>query len=543
LTRRGRQSGADGTGRTESATDAAFTALLEESPEVLYEQAPCGYLTTMMDGTVAKANATLLDWLGRTRQEVVGRLRFSDLLTVGGRIYHETHFAPRLRIRGEVSGIALELKAADGTRIPVLASSVVTYGSEGEPLLIRTTLSDARDRRAYEEELLRGTRLAEQARAEAEEARSAAEEARRAAEQARTQEERARRQAEQTRREAEQARTQEEQARKDAEKDRQAAELARTQAEFERKQAEFERRRAESARKQAEAARRDAEEDRARLQDALTVLQQSLLPDHLPVVPGLEAASYYHTASPERLGGDFYDLFPLDGTRWAFFLGDVCGKGPQAAALTSLTRYSLRAAALHDPDPVAALSTLNTVLHERYTGGDPRYCTAVFGTVEPDPATGRVTVHLASGGHPPALVLRADGRTEYLATPGGLLVGVLPEPNFVAAGTTLAPGDTLLLYTDGLTEARTGPERALYGEEALRDFAAAVPGTGPKALVGALSALLEGFGEGLDDDTALLALGAPAAPAGAPATTAGSAEPGAVTAPAVTTVTTTKSPE
>ncbi|GGT09789.1 hypothetical protein GCM10010286_39110 [Streptomyces toxytricini] len=229
----------------------------------------------------------------------------------------------------------------------------------------------------------------------------------------------------------------------------------------------------------------------------------------------METAAHYHTASPDRLGGDFYDVFPVDGKRFAFFLGDVCGKGPQAAAVTSLTRYTLRAAALHDPDPVSALTTLNTVLHERYAaGGDTRYCTAVFGTLEPDPATGHVTVHLASGGHPPALVLRADGTAAYLRTPGGLLVGVLPDAAFTTATTVLCPGDTLLLYTDGLTEARTGKTRTdLYGEEAVLAFAtghAARAGTSPASLVEALTGLLAGFGDGLDDDTALLALGVPA---------------------------------
>ena len=108
-----------------------------------------------MDGTIAKINTTLLDWLGLDRAAVVGRMRFTDLLTVGGKLYHETHFAPLLRMQGEISGIALEIKTADGGRIPVLVSSVVKRGSTGEPLLIRTTLFDARDRRAYEEELLR----------------------------------------------------------------------------------------------------------------------------------------------------------------------------------------------------------------------------------------------------------------------------------------------------------------------------------------------------------------------------------------------------
>ncbi|MGW2335376.1 PP2C family protein-serine/threonine phosphatase [Streptomyces sp. NPDC001685] len=404
----------------DKTAQAAFAALLEDSAEDLYESAPCGYLSTLMDGTIAKINSTLLGWLGLARSDVVGRLRFTDLLTVGGKLYHETHFAPLLRMQGQISGIALEIKQAGGGRMPVLVSSVVKHGTTGEPLLIRTTVFDARDRRAYEEELLRRQQSAEEAR-------------------------------------------------------------------------------------------RQAEADRARLQDTFAVLQQSLLPDTLPELPGAEAAAHYHTASPDRLGGDFYDVFPLDGKRFGFFLGDVCGKGPQAAALTSLTRYTLRAAALHDPDPVSALTTLNKVLHERYSaGGDPRYCTAVFGTIDPDPDAGRLTVHLASGGHPPAVVLRADGTAAYLPTPGGLLVGVLPTAPFTAASTTLGPGDTLLLYTDGLTEARTGKDRtSLYGDEALLAFAATQAGRPPHAVIEALGGLLTGFGDGLDDDTALLAIGVP----------------------------------
>lgn len=413
----------------EKVSDAAFAALLEDSAEELYESAPCGYLSTLMDGTIAKINTTLLNWLGLEREAVVGRMRFPDLLTVGGKLYHETHFAPLLRMQGEISGIALEVKQAGGDRIPVLVSSVVKHGSTGEPLLIRTTVFDARDRRSYEEELLRG-------------------------------------------------------------------------------------------RKAAEEARRQAEADRARLQDALAVLQQSLLPDTLPRVPGVQTAAYYHTASPDRLGGDFYDVFPIDGTRFAFFLGDVCGKGPQAAAVTSLTRYTLRAAAVHDSDPVSALTTLNRVLHARYAGsGDPRYCTAVFGTLEADPATGQVAVHLASGGHPPALVMRADGTAAYLPTPGGLLVGILPDARFTTAATTLAPGDTLLLYTDGLTEARTGEDRTtLFGDDGLLAFATAHAGKTPPAVIQDLTGLLDDFGDGLDDDTALLALGASAHPASCPTT-------------------------
>ncbi|WP_121745273.1 SpoIIE family protein phosphatase [Streptomyces sp. E2N166] len=412
-----------------ASTDAAFSALLEDSVEELYEAAPCGYLSSLMDGTIAKINTTLLGWLGLEREAVVGRMRFADLLTVGGKLYHETHFAPLLQMKGEISGIALEIKTAGGGRLPVLVSSVVKHSSEREPLLIRTTLFDASDRRSYEQELLR------------------------------------------------------------------------------RKQE------AEEARRQAEEARRQAEADRARLQEALAVLQQSLLPASLPTVPGVETAVYYHTASPDQLGGDFYDLFPLDGERWAFFLGDVCGKGPQAAAVTSLTRYTLRTAALHDADPATALATLNTVLYERYSSGDPRYCTAIFGVLEPDPGRGETRVRLASGGHPSALIARADGTAEFLPTPGGFLVGALSHARFTSATTVLGSGDTLLLYTDGLTEARTGPDRtSLYGEEALRAFVARHAGSPPKKMMEALAGLLDSLSGGVDDDTALLALGVPSRP-------------------------------
>ncbi|GAA1933444.1 hypothetical protein GCM10009837_69060 [Streptomyces durmitorensis] len=148
------------------ATDAVFTSLLEDSAEELYEQAPCGYLSTLMDGTIAKINATLLHWLGLERAQVVGRMRFTDLLTVGGKLYHETHFAPLLQMKGEVSGIALDIKAAAG-RMPALVTSKVKESQDGEPLLIRTVF-DARDRRAYEAELLRGRQAAEEARRQAE---------------------------------------------------------------------------------------------------------------------------------------------------------------------------------------------------------------------------------------------------------------------------------------------------------------------------------------------------------------------------------------
>ncbi|MGC5341984.1 PP2C family protein-serine/threonine phosphatase [Streptomyces sp. DT171] len=401
-----------GNSGSEADADARFSALLEDSAEDLYENAPCGYLSTLLDGRIAKVNRTLLKWLGHEREDLVGRERFSDLLTVGGRIYHETHFAPLLRMQGEVSGVAFELRTADGDRLPVLVTSTVKKGSDGEPLLIRTTVFDARDRRAYEQELLR--------------------------------------------------------------------------------------------------ARQEAELERARLHRLATTLQRTLLPPALLPVPGLDVAAYYHIASTDEVGGDFYDLFPLADGTWGLFMGDVCGKGAAAAALTSLARYTLRAAAVYDPDPVAVLTNLNTVLNHEYQGEDPRFCTVIFGLLTPDSVNGGFRVVLAGGGHPPAVLLRADGGAEYLPTPGGQLVGVLADAHFSTTTVHLDLGDTLLLYTDGLAEAHTALAGERYGDEALLDFTRALAPTTARAAITALTGLLDSLGEGLDDDSALLAISVPA---------------------------------
>ncbi|MFJ7419077.1 PP2C family protein-serine/threonine phosphatase [Streptomyces uncialis] len=396
---------------------AQFSALLEDSVEDLYEHAPCGYLSTQLDGRIAKVNTTLLDWLGYRRGDLVGRKHFSDLLTVGGRLYHETHFAPLLRMQGEISGIALELKAADGTRLPVLVTSTLKRGSNGQPLLVRTTLFDARDRRAYETELLR--------------------------------------------------------------------------------------------------ARKEADQERDRLRVLAATLQKTLLPPALENMPGMDVSTHYHLASPDEVGGDFYDLFPLAPGTWGLFLGDVCGKGAAAAAVTSLARYTLRAAAVYDPDPVAVLGNLNTVLNHEYNGADPRFCTVVFGLLTPDPAKGGFHITLAGGGHPPALLLRADGTADFLPTPGGQLIGVLPEAHIATTTVRLAPGDTLLLYTDGLTEARTDDTSGSgerYGDDALLDFARALAPATASDTVGAVRDLLDTLGTGVDDDTAVLAVHAPRPP-------------------------------
>jgi sigma-B regulation protein RsbU (phosphoserine phosphatase) len=132
--------------------------LLAESAEELYEEAPCGYVTTLLDGTIIRVNRTFETWTGRRREELVGRRRFQDLLSAGGRIYHETHYAPLLRMQGSVQEIAFDIVKADGGRLPALVNSVLKSDDSGSPSGIRTTVFDATDRRRYEEELLRAGR-------------------------------------------------------------------------------------------------------------------------------------------------------------------------------------------------------------------------------------------------------------------------------------------------------------------------------------------------------------------------------------------------
>ncbi len=129
-----------------------------ESAEELFEDAPCGYLSTRPDGTIVRVNRTFETLTGHARGELVNRTRFQDLLAPGARIYHETHMAPLLRMQGAVREIAVEIVCADGSRLPAFVNSVLVRGADGEPHGIRTTVFDAVDRRRYEQELLEITR-------------------------------------------------------------------------------------------------------------------------------------------------------------------------------------------------------------------------------------------------------------------------------------------------------------------------------------------------------------------------------------------------
>jgi PAS domain S-box-containing protein len=184
-------------------------------------------------------------------------------------------------------------------------------------------------------------------------------------------------------------------------------------------------------------------------------LQRSLLPGALPDVPGVELAGRYLAAGEgNEVGGDFYDCFAIRDGEWALVIGDVCGKGAEAATLTALARYTIRAAAQHTREPRAVLVEMNEALLRQRLGY--RFCTVLYASLIP--RGGRVSACVATGGHPLPLVLRADGTVETAGAPGSLL-GILEDPDLTQTSVELGPGDALVLVTDGVTEA-TAADRA-----------------------------------------------------------------------------------
>ncbi|KAA1427536.1 SpoIIE family protein phosphatase [Nocardioides antri] len=393
---------------TEPAQEAFLDALVEDDPVQLYEQAPCGFLSTTPEGVIVKANATLCRWLGTDREGLVRQRSFVDLLTPGGRIYHETHYAPLLQMHDKVRELALDLVRADGGRLPVLVNATLVRDEEGRPRLIRVAVFDASDRRRYEREL-----RAEKDRAEASEAR---------------------------------ART-----------------LART-------------------------------------------LQQTLLPPTEPRIPGLELATAYRPAADGLLvGGDFYDVFQLGRDEWGVLLGDVCGKDAEAATVTALARWTLRAAAVESEGTAHALANLNELLRSHET---ELFCTAVLVRLRPHGASWRAV--LSVGGHPPPLLLGGSGEVAAV-TEAGPLIGVIEGAHYPETHLTIEPGRGLLLYTDGATDARRGSD--FFDDHRLLASVRA-RGSEPRRLVDGLVGDIEEFQEGpASDDLALLALRVPPSPA------------------------------
>lgn len=242
--------------------------------------------------------------------------------------------------------------------------------------------------------------------------------------------------------------------------------------------------------------------ERSRVADAL---QKSLLPPLLPDLPGVQLAARYRPAGEGEVGGDFYDLFPTRGHTWGIVMGDVRGKGAAAAAVTALVRYTVRAAAMHAKRPSRVLSLLNDAMLVSGEADDhTRFCTIVFARLVPRPEG--VQLSVASGGHPLPLVLHVDGSVESVGGQG-TLVGAFSDATFTSETATLAGGDTMLLYTDGVTEARVG--RELFGEERLRSLLASCVGLDAAGVVERVERAVLNAQPRPRDDIALLALRVP----------------------------------
>jgi sigma-B regulation protein RsbU (phosphoserine phosphatase) len=386
-----------------AAGEAFQAALLGDDPEQLYERAPCGYLSTTPDGVLVKTNATFLDLTGFRREDLVGRRTFAELLTAGGRIYHETHYAPMLRMQDGVREMAFEIVRADGQRLPVLVNAALERDDRGDPRVVRIAVFDATHRREYERELLRAKQRAEQS-----ESRARA--------------------------------------------------LART-------------------------------------------LQSTLIPPSPPMLPGLDVSAAYRPAGDgQEVGGDFYDIFQIGADDWVVALGDVCGKGVDAAVVTALVRYTIRALTVQRESPSVVLRELNDVL---LTQGSERFCTVVLGRLRREGDAWSAT--LASAGHPLPLHLSVGGAVTQVGEVG-TLVGVLPELRVSDTAVRLVAGDLLVMYTDGVTEGRRAKE--FFGEGRLHRSVLTHRGA-PLPADGILGDVLD-FQEGsARDDIAVVAVRVP----------------------------------
>lgn len=240
-----------------------------------------------------------------------------------------------------------------------------------------------------------------------------------------------------------------------------------------------------------------------------STLQEGLQPAPLPDVPGLELAVRYRPAGNENaVGGDFYDVFERPDGGWSAVVGDVSGKGADAAALTALARHTFFAGALHGGDGAANLRLVNEALLRR--AGPEGFCTAVAIDVRPPGAAGAVNLRLANGGHPAPLLRRADGTVRETVA-SGTLIGAVADVSLESEEVVLQPGDVLLVFTDGAIELRG--EDPADGARVLREALAAGVGAGAGRDITAVElaesverAAVAAAGGELRDDLALLVL-------------------------------------
>ncbi len=385
---------------------AFFEALLEDDPQELYETAPCGYASIDAERTFLKVNQTFCRWTGYAAQDLVGRRTFTELLSVGDRIFWETNIAPALELQGRGREIAVDIECASGDRLPVLLNLLRVEGPGSSRSVVRIAVFDARERRSYERELLAARRAAEAA--------------------------------------------------------------------------------AETARHLAE------------------TLQRTLLPPSLPEIEGLEVGGVYRAAGDGSIvGGDFYDVFEINDDAWGVVLGDVCGKGVEAAVDTALARYTVRAAAMRSRSPSRVLGELHKAMERADTRG---FCTAIYLRVRRRGDGMRMSVSV--GGHHLPLLVDGDGEVREFGRPGALL-GMLGPPRLHDVDRLLLPGESLVLFTDGVLEARRD-DGEFYGDERLRDCLARTAGETAQSIAETVRDEAIDFQNGVGrDDIAVLVLQMP----------------------------------
>lgn len=349
--------------------------VLDASAEELFEEAPCGFVITRPDGTIVRVNRTFEEMIGFDREQLVAGRRLQDLLTPGGRIYHETHYAPLLRMQGRVKEIAVELIRADGTRLAALINSVVGTDRAGEPQVVRTTVFDATDRRRYEQELLRA---------------------------------------------------------------------------------------------------------RNREREIAGELQRSMLTGALPEDRRLDLAVQYQPAVDSlEVGGDWYDAFWTGERSIGVVVGDVVGRGLEAAAVMGQLRSAVRALASTGLGPGALLDALDRYANQYGVG---EMATVAYAQLDLD--TG--DLRIACAGHPPPAIAEPGRRTWFVLDGRSAPLDVYststarPEAELV-----LGHDAVLVLFTDGLVERAERPIDAGFDQlvtelggragESARDIAADLP--------------------------------------------------------------------
>ena len=245
-----------------------------------------------------------------------------------------------------------------------------------------------------------------------------------------------------------------------------------------------------------------AEESERRARTLALTLQETLIPASLPQIPGLAvAAAYRPSGDGTEVGGDFYDLFPVGDDSWALLVGDVCGKGAEAAVVTARARNTVRALTVSRDAPAQVLSQLNDVLL-RYES--ERYCTVLLATLWSEGPHWRVTISV--GGHPPPLLVSSDAQPATVDARGPL-VGIFPRAEFTDVDLALGRGQTLLFHTDGITEAR-GPD-GYYGDQRLLSRAAELGPAPPTLVDGVVTDAVTFQGSATRDDIAVVAVGVP----------------------------------